>query len=115
MLKRFCAIACCSVVLLACSRQLPADYFPLRAGQKRAMQVYTRTIRGTDTTETTEVKVVEVVHGQQEVPGMGKCWVVESPRDTGRPSYSFIRKGDDGIIQLIPTSGDKPPAEILYL
>jgi hypothetical protein len=103
------------VLLLACDRQLPADYFPLRAGQQRAMKVYTRTIQGTDTTETTEVKVVEVVLGMKDVPGMGKCWVVESPRDTGSASFSFFRKNDDGIIQLVPTSADKPPAEILYL
>jgi hypothetical protein len=101
--------------LLSCGHQLPADYFPLRAGQQRAMRVYTRLIQGTDTTETTEVKVVEIVHGQKEVPGMGKCWVVESPRDTGHSSYSFFRKSDDGVIQLMPTNADKPPAEILYL
>ncbi len=102
-------------LLLACDRQLPADYFPLKAGQQRAMRVYTRMIQGTDTTETTEVKVVEVVHGLKEVPGMGRCWVVESPRDSGRSTYSFFRKGDDGIIQLMPTGAGKPPVEILYL
>jgi hypothetical protein len=102
-------------LLLACGRQGPADYFPLKAGQQRAMRVYTRIIQGTDTTETTEVKLVEVVHGLKEVPGMGKCWVVESPRDSGRSTYSFFRKRDDGIIQLMPTSTDKPPVEILYL
>ncbi|MBN2466198.1 hypothetical protein JXD38_11310 [candidate division WOR-3 bacterium] len=102
-------------LLLACGRQVPADYFPLKAGQQRTMRVYTQVVRGADTTETTEVRIVEVVHGFKEVPGMGKCWVVESPRDSGRPAYSFFRKGDDGIIQLMPTNADKPPAEILYL
>jgi hypothetical protein len=102
-------------LLLVCGRQIPADYFPLRAGQQRRMRVYTRMVQGTDTTETTEVKVVEVVRGLKEVPGMGKCWVVESPRDSGRSTYSFFRKSDDGVIQLMPTSADKPPVEILYL
>ncbi len=103
------------VLLLACDRHEPADYFPLKAGQQRVMQVHTRMIEGTDTTETTQVKVVEVVHGLKDVPGMGKCWVVESPRDTGQSSFSFFLKNDDGIIQLVQTSAEKPPVEILYL
>jgi hypothetical protein len=115
MTSKLAAVGLGFALLLACGRQIPADYFPLKAGQQRAMRVYTRMIQGTDTTETTEVKVVEVVHGLKEVPGMGKCWVVESPRDSGRSTYSFFRKGDDGIIQLVPTSADKPPVEILYL
>jgi hypothetical protein len=115
MTKNLSAIEFGLVLLLACDRQVPADYFPLRAGQQRAMRVYTRMIVGSDTTETTEVKVVEVVHGLKDVPGMGKCWVVESPRDTGHPSFSFFRKTDDGIIQLVQSTADKPPVEILYL
>jgi len=102
-------------LLLACDRQAPADYFPLKAGQQRAMRVFTRLISGSDTTETTAVKVVEIVHGLKDVPGMGRCWVVESPRDTGRSSFSFFRKTDDGIIQLVQTGADKPPVEMLYL
>jgi hypothetical protein len=115
MTKNLMVVGFGLALLLACDRQLPADYFPLKAGQQRAMKVYTRMIEDTDTTETTEVKVVEVVHGLKDVPGIGKCWVVESPRDTGRSSYSFFRKNDDGIVQLMPTSADKPPVEILYL
>ena len=102
-------------LLLACDRQEPADYFPLKAGQRRVMRVYTRMIEGTDTTETTQVKVVEIVHGLKDVPGMGRCWVVESPRDTGQSSFSFFLKNDDGVIQLVQTSVEKPPVEILYL
>ena len=79
------------------------------------MRVFTRMVAGTDTTETTEVRVVEVVRGLKDVPGMGKCWVVESPRDTGRPVYAFFRKHDDGIIQLMQTDTTKPPVEMLYL
>jgi len=115
MTKNLSAIEFGLVLLLACDRQVPADYFPLRAGQQRAMRVYTRMIVWSDTTETTEVKVVEVVHGLKDVPGMGKCWVVESPRYTGHPSFSFFRKTDDGIIQLVQSTADKPPVEILYL
>lgn len=115
MTKNLTAVGFGLALLLACDRQAPADYFPLRAGQQRAMRVYTRTIEGADTTETTEVKVVERVHGLKDVPGMGKCWVVETPRDTGPSSYSFFRKSDDGVVQLMSTSADKPPAEILYL
>jgi hypothetical protein len=115
MTKNLTLVGLGLALLLACDRQAPADYFPLRAGQQRAMKVYTRMIQGTDTTETTEVKVVEVVHGLKDVPGLGKCWVVESPRDTGQSSFSFFRKNDDGITQLVPAGADKPPVEILYL
>jgi hypothetical protein len=113
--KRLAAGGFVLALLLACDRQAHADYFPLEAGQQRAMKVFTRIVDGTDTTETTAVKVVEIVHGLRDVPGMGKCWVVESPRDTGHSSYSFFRKTDDGIIQLIQTDADKPPVEMLYL
>jgi hypothetical protein len=115
MLKKSTVVGLGLVLLLSCSRQEPADYFPLKAGQQRAMKVYTRMIEGTDTTETTEVKVVEIVRGLKDVPGMGKCWVVESPKDTGQSSYSFFRKTDDGVTQLIPADPDKPPVEMLYL
>ena len=73
MTKNLMVVGFGLVLLLACGRQVPADYFPLKAGQQRAMKVYTRMIEGTDTTETTEVRVVELVHGLQEVPGMGRC------------------------------------------
>jgi len=115
MTRRLTTIGFGLALVLACDRQAPADYFPLKAGQQRAMRVYTRMIAGTDTTETTEVRVVEVVRGLEDVPGMGKCWVVESPRDSGRSLYSFFRKTDDGITQLMQTSKDKPPVEMLYL
>jgi hypothetical protein len=115
MTKRLIAIGFGLTLLLGCDREAPADYFPLKAGQQRAMKVFTRMVAGTDTTETTEVRVVEIVHGLKDVPGMGKCWVVESPRDTGRSLYSFFRKHDDGIVQLVQTSADKPPVEMLYL
>jgi hypothetical protein len=115
MTKNLMVVGFGLALLLACDRNETADYFPLKAGQQRVMQVYTRMIEGTDTTETTQVKVVEIVHGLKDVPGMGKCWVVESPRDTGESSYSFFLKNDDGVIQLVQTSTEKPPVEILYL
>ncbi|MCX6843665.1 MAG: hypothetical protein NTX53_15460 [candidate division WOR-3 bacterium] len=115
MTKRLIAVGFGLALLLGCGRDAPADYFPLKAGQQRAMKVLTRMIAGKDTTETTEVRVVEIVRGLEDVPGMGKCWVVESPRDSGRASYSFFRKNDDGIIQLTQTSAGKPPVEMLYL
>jgi len=113
--KNLTAVAFGIALLLACDRQVPVDYFPLRVGQQRAMRVYTRMIEGTDTTETTEVRIVERVHGLRDVPGVGRCWVVESPRDTGSSSYTFFRKSDDGVVQLMPSGEDKPPVEILYL
>ncbi len=115
MTKRLIAVGFGLALLLACGREAPADYFPLKAGQQRTMKVFTRMIAGKDTTETTEVRVVEIVRGLEDVPGIGKCWVVDSPRDSGRASYSFFRKNDDGIIQLMPTNVNKPPVEMLYL
>jgi len=115
MRKRLAAVGLGLALLAACDRHAPADYFPLKAGQQRAMRVYTRMVDGTDTTEITEGKVVEVVRGLRDVPGIGSCWVVESRRDTGPSAFSFFRKNDDGVVQLVPGSGDKPPAEILYL
>jgi hypothetical protein len=115
MTRRLIAIGF-GLALLGCDRQAPADYFPLKEGQQRAMKVFTRMITGTDTTDTTEVKVVEVVRGLKDLPGMGKVWVVESPRDSGRSSFSFFRKLDDCVIQLLPARDTtKPPAEMLYL
>ena len=72
MKKNLMAVGFGLALLLACDREVPADYFPLKAGQQRAMKVFTRMIEGTDTTETTQVKVVEVVHGLKDVPGLGK-------------------------------------------
>ena len=116
MTKRSIAVGFGLALLLGCGREVPADYFPLKAGQQRTMKVTTRMIAGADTTETTRVRVVEIVRGLEEVPGMGKCWVVESPRDSGRASYSFFRKHDDGIIELTQArDSTKPPVEMLYL
>jgi hypothetical protein len=114
-MKGLAALSMLAVLLASCDRQAPADYFPLKPGSRRVMRVYTRVIVGADTTETTEVKIVEIVIGERDLPGMGKCWVVESPRDSGRPVYSYFRKVDDGVLQVVPVAKDSPPMEMLYL
>jgi hypothetical protein len=114
-MKGLAALSTLVALLASCCRQAPADYFPMKPGSKRIMRVYTRTIAGVDTNETTEVKIVEVVIGERELPAMGKCWVVESPRDSGRTAYSYFRKADDGVMQVVPAAEGKPPMEMLYL
>jgi hypothetical protein len=114
MIKRL-VTAAVLLVAAACNRQVPPDYFPLRAGQERKMRIFTRIVSGKDTTETTEVRVVEIVRGQKDLPGMGKCWVVESPRDSGRAMYSYFKKQEDGVVQMIPSGESRPPVEMLYL
>ena len=103
------------IVLVACGRHAAPDYFPLNTGQERTMRVYTQLVIGQDTTETTEVKVVERVRGRADLPGLGKCWVVESPRDSSRSMFSYFKKQDDGVVQLVPVSKTKPPVEVLFL
>jgi hypothetical protein len=103
------------LALSGCNRHEAADYFPLAPGARRVMRVYTRTIAGKDTTDTTEVRIVEVVRGEQELPPLGKVWVVETPRDSGRPTYTYFRKHEDGVVQVLPMPDKKPPVELLYL
>ena len=91
------------------------DYFPLEPGAKRIMRVHQRLIAGKDTTETTQVRPVEVVQGERDIPGLGKVRVVEAPRDSGPSNYTFFRKQDDGVMQLLPGREGKPPMEMLYL
>ena len=114
MTKRLLAVAGLLLALAGCNRPELADYFPLTPGARRIMRIETRMISGRDTTDTVQVRTVEVVHGEKELPRLGKVWVVESPRDTGRPLYSYFRKHDDGIIQVLPTQ-DSTPQELLYL
>lgn len=102
------------VSIVGCNRPELADYFPLTAGAQRTMRIRTVAVAGADTTITTRVRVVELVRGEQDVPGLGKVWVVESPRDTGRPVVSYFRKLDDAVIQVIPKRDGKPD-ELLYL
>ncbi len=102
------------VLLAACEQPEPADYFPLAPGAQRVMRVYTRLVTGRDTSETTLTRLVELVHGERELPQLGRVWVVEAPRDSGRSTFTFFRKRDDGIIQVLPVS-DRQPVEMLYL
>jgi len=90
------------------------DYFPLVPGARRWMEVKTRTIAGTDTSETTEVRLISLVHGEQEIPEQGKLWVIETPRDSGPAMKSYFRKSDTAVVQLIPMR-DRPPLEKRYL
>ncbi|MEO0078377.1 MAG: hypothetical protein ABIK86_05180 [candidate division WOR-3 bacterium] len=98
----------------ACEQPEPADYFPLVPGAQRVMRVYTRLVTDRDTSETTVTRLVELVHGERELPQLGRVWVVESPRDSGRSTFTFFRKRDDGIIQVLPVP-DRQPVEMLYL
>ncbi|MBN2537985.1 hypothetical protein JXB37_06910 [candidate division WOR-3 bacterium] len=90
------------------------DYFPLVPGARRWMEVHTRTITGSDTSETTEVRLVSRVHGEQEIPEQGKLWVIETPRDSGPAMLSYFRKSDTAVVQLVPMR-DRPALEKLYL
>lgn len=103
-----------ALLLAGCEQPEPADYFPLAPGARRVMRVYTRLVTGRDTSETTATRLVEVVHGERDVPQLGRVWVVEAPRDSGRSTFTYFRKRDDGIIQVLPVP-DRQPVEMLYL
>ena len=107
---------CCLLALisLGCDRAGPADYFPLSPGAQRVMKVYTHLVQGRDTSETTRVQLVEMVHGERDVPGLGRVWVVEAPRDSGRSTFSYFRKREDGVIQMM-LNREREPVELLYL
>jgi len=113
MIKRAVAIGGL-VILAGCNRPELADYFPLVPGAQRIMRVHTMMVAGTDTSETTRVRLVQVVRGEKELPGIGKVWVVEAPRDSGQPAYTYFLKHDDGVIQVLPMQ-DRKPVELLYL
>ena len=103
-------------VLAGCGGHELADYYPLVPGAQRYMKVYTRTIAGQDTNVTTEVRLVETVRGERDMPGLGKVWVVETPGESAAAAgYAFFRKHEDGIIQLVPQESTQPPVEILYV
>jgi hypothetical protein len=104
-----------AVVLAGCGGHELADYYPLVPGAERYMKIYTRTITGKDTSVATEIRLVETVRGEREMPGAGKVWVVETPGESSNVGYAFFRKHDDGIIQLVPQDSTRPPVEILFL
>ncbi len=97
-----------------CPKPAALDYFPLAKGARKHMRIFQRRIAGPDTSETTMVRLVSVVREERDLPEIGKVWIVESPRDSGRPSYSYFRKVKDAVLQVIPREG-KPAAELLFL
>jgi hypothetical protein len=111
---RWCLVFLVFTLWTGCDRPEPADYFPLKAGAERVMKVYTRLVTNHDTSETTTTRLVEVVHGEKDLPQLGRVWVVEAPRDSARSTFTYFRKRDDGIIQVLPLP-DRQPVEMLYL
>jgi hypothetical protein len=103
-----------SVALLGQCAHQHADYFPLKERSRRVMRVYQRVVVGRDTTETTSVGLVEAVRGQDDIPGIGRAWVVETPYDSARMTkYFYVVKGDS-IFQVVPGRGGAPE-RVLYL
>ncbi|OYD16429.1 hypothetical protein CH330_02905 [candidate division WOR-3 bacterium JGI_Cruoil_03_51_56] len=94
-------------LLPGCVKKKP-DYFPLTNGARRSMRIYSRRIVGSDTSETTRVRLVSVVQGKKQLPGIGLVWVIEVPRDSGRPSHVYFRKKKDEIVQIVFSKGRKP-------
>lgn len=114
-MKRIIFLALAVPVFFAgCPRQAAPDYFPLVKGARKHMRILQRRMGATDTTETTMVKLVSIVREERDLPEVGKVWIVESPRDSGRPSYSYFRKTPDAVLQVIPREG-KPAAELAFL
>jgi len=98
--------------VVGCGRQ--PDYFPLAKGAVRVMKVYERRVVGADTSETTQVRVVEAVLGEKEVPGLGKVWVVEAPLDSGRSTRYFYQMRPDSVLKFVPGRGGRPE-QMLFL
>ncbi len=90
------------------------DFFPLIPGAVRIMKVYERKVVGKDTTQSSEVKVVEVVKGLKKMPELGKVWVVEAPLDSGKSVNHFYERYDNTIFKIVPGRGGKPE-RIVYL
>ncbi len=102
------------VVLSGCGQKKEPDYFPLVPGARKFMKVYSRKVVNSDTSETTQVRLSAVVRGEKELSGIGKVWVVESPRDSGPSTYAYFRKQPDAVIQVVPMKG-RDPLEVRYL
>lgn len=94
-----------SVVLLlivtTCRRKV-SDFFPLIPGAVKIMEVTERQIIGVDTITRHEVRVTEVVHGQNQIPNLGKVWVVEAPLGNGRSTIYYYDRSGDTILKLVP-------------
>jgi len=109
-----CVLAFALLFAAGCAPEEEPDYFPLTEGARRFMRVSSRKVVDSDTTEQTEVRMTAYVHGEKEVPELGKVWVVESPRDSGPPTYSYFRREPEAVIQVVPIAG-REPLEVRYL
>jgi len=102
------------VGVIGCPKQRGPDYFPLVAGAKTYMSVYTREVVDAETTERTRVKLTASVRGEEDIPDVGRLFVVEAPQDSGPPIISYFRKERSRLVQVVPVRG-KPPMEMAYL
>ena len=57
---------------------------------------------------------MERVAGEEEVAGLGRVWVVESPRDSGEPTRSYFRRNEDAVMQVF-YGKDSQPVELTFL
>ncbi len=99
---------CLAALLAGCGGYDNADYFPLAAGAERTMKVRTQAAVGAETTSTEAVRVEERVRGLEEVPGLGRLWVVEYALDSGPPAVSFFRRTEDAVTQVVPGDTGEP-------
>ncbi len=100
--------------LSACRRKSAADYFPLIQGAVRIMEITERRITGPDTTTTRETRVVEVVKGLRDIPGLGKVWVVEVPLDSQKSAMFYFQRQGDTVFKFVPGVGGRIE-RIIYL
>lgn len=107
------AIAVFLFGLGGCTRRT-SEFFPLIPGAVRVMKVYERQVIGKDTTEKSEVRVVEIVRGLKTVPQLGKVWLMETPLDSHRTINYFYQRHGDTVIKIVPGRGGKVE-RIIYL
>lgn len=98
----------------ACRRKLAADYFPLVPGAVRIMEITERRITGPDTATTRETKVVEVVKGLRDIPGLGRVWVVEVPLGSQKSAMFYFQRQGDTVFKFVPGVGGRIE-RIIYL
>lgn len=112
---RASAFAAAVVLLFAsCGGHEESDYFPLVKGSERTMRLWTRVVAAGETTATEEVRVVEQVLGEEEIPGVGQVWVVVVPNDSGGPTRSLYRRTEDAVME-VSFGEDSQPVEITLL
>ncbi|MEO0070844.1 MAG: hypothetical protein ABIK39_01985 [candidate division WOR-3 bacterium] len=107
------AVMMLTICINGCTKRT-SEYFPLVPGAVRVMKVYERKVVGKDTSEKSEVRVVEIVRGEKTIPQLGKVWVMETPLDSLRRINYFYQKHNDTIFKIVPGRGGKPE-RIIYL